>query len=1179
MSDDLRLWLESNGLRQYADIFAANDIDLYVLRDLSDEDLKEMGLSLGHRRRLRRAIAELADKPLPLGPISASSEGARIVGDNPERQLTVLFCDLVGSTELSQRLDPEDLRELIRLYQGAVTRVVMHHNGYIANFQGDGIVSYFGWPLANEDEAVQAVRAGLDAVAAVGQLRFPEDVRLQSRVGISSGIVVVGDLEAAGLRQSAAVAGETPNLAARLQALAEPGAVVIGGLTRNLVGAAFDLEELGLQILKGIDKPVPAWRVLGERLVQTRFDSRQRRLTPFIGREQETALLVECFERAASGKGQAVLLSGEAGIGKSRLVHMLHTRLSATPYPPTRIRIQCSPFHTASALYPVIRHLEHAAGFLSDDRPQQKLAKLEALLQRAADDVSEGTALLAPLLSIPIPDRYELIDLTPEQRNARTLRMLADQLPGVTKGEPVLFIVEDVHWIDLTTRELIGQVLARISDARTLVLITYRPEFQSDWPPHSHVTALTLNRLSHRHGAEMVRAAGGTMLSEEVVERIRRRADGVPLYIEELTRSVVDSGSAFGDSEIPETLQASLLARLDRLGSGAKELAQIAAVIGREFGTELLSAVTTKPRQALALAFEQLITSQVVLPVGLAQAGAYAFRHALIQDAAYQSLLLSSRRKYHREVAEALETRFPETAEHEPALIAQHYTAAGALEQAIPCWLRAGKRALARYADLESIAHFERGLQLARGLPEGLSRSRLSLDLLLSLGGARLRAGRHQEALEASKDAADVAGELKSAIDLAEAAVGAEQTERYIDGPVRESLGLLEAALQALGERETPERCRVLSRLGRALFSSHVADRAAQLLRDASSLARRLGDRRALLDALICERITTAGHPCPGWRFPDNRERLNEMLATAEAVGDPHLVGHVLAHCIPAFLEMADRPAYEALLARYGELIEKRQAASESYSFTSNGVMHAILRGEFAKAGSLAERALELGRDLHGDVALGVYGMQMFTIRREQGRLAEVAPLLRRFLAKNPQESAWRPGLALIATDLGFEHAARKAFADLAASGFALPIDAKRNITLSYLAEVCTRLGDPDHAEQLYDLLLPYSDVAVVAPLSTVCCGSNSRYLGMLAGVMGNWTVVEERFEAALKMDKRLHAWPWLAHTQYEFAEALLGRGGPGDRARADGLLAAAAECAKRLDMPSLQQKIGSLAK
>ena len=1172
-AEDLRRWLHTIGLEELADTLAANDIDLDLLPELTDEDLKELGLSLGHRRRLLRAIGEMASVRRPpavstIAPASESGPSADSTAREAERrQVTVLFCDLVGSTELSGRYDPEYLRELLRRYHDAIAAVVVRYGGYVANYLGDGILAYFGWPRSDEDEAAQAVRAGLSAVAAAKELS------LQVHVGIASGTVVVGDLEGVGRRQAGAIAGETPNLAARLEALAGPGQVVIGGLTRQLIGAAFILDDLGPQQLKGIAEPVQAWQVLAERAVESRFEARAGRLTRFVGREHEVALLVDRFERAAAGEGQAVLLSGEAGIGKSRIIRQLHERLSETPY--TRLRFQCSPSHTESALYPVIRHLEYAAGFQPADESETRLDKLEALLRQAVEDVRESAALLAPLLSLPAAERYGAVELIAEQRSERTLNALTDQLLGLAAKEPVLYILEDAHWLDPTMRELVSRTLGRIADARVLMLITYRPEFQSDWARHPQVTALTLSRLSRGQGAEVVRAAGGEALPEEVIARILRRADGVPLYIEELTRSVIEAGPGGGGTDIPETLQASLLARLDRLGADAKELAQLAAVIGREFGGSLLGAVSGKPKDEVDRSLQRLVASEIVLPTGPAQDSFYAFRHALIQDAAYQSLLLSRRRQYHGEIARTLQQTFPEIAENQPDRLAQHYTAAELPEQAIPYWLRAGERAMARFAFHEPHAHLERGLELARALPESPARSRHILGLLLALGGTLLRNGPYREALPTYREAAVLAQQLSSSEDLAQAALGVEETEQLLAPPERNSVPLLEAALAALGEADTVERCHVLSRLGRALFDNGDNERGAALLRAGTDMARRVSDLEALCDALMCEHTVTSGYPWSASEFSERRRALEEMLAVAEEIGDPGLIFRAESRRWAASLEMGELAGFESSLARCRDLAEK-QVAGDLWVVISAAAMRAILHGDFAEAERLAEEAFQVGSASHGEVTTGVYGVQMFTIRREQGRLAEVAPVLRRFLDENPQDAAWRPGLAVIASDLGFEPAARSAFEKLAAAGFSFPVDAKRSVTISYLAEVCTRLGDARRAGNLYELLLPYREITIVAPVATVCCGAAARYLGMLAGVTGEWAAAEEHFEAALDMDERLHAWPWLAHTKHEFALALTARGRTRDRSRAETLLGEAAASAERIGMPALQQKIRS---
>jgi tetratricopeptide (TPR) repeat protein len=433
-----------------------------------------------------------------------------------------------------------------------------------------------------------------------------------------------------------------------------------------------------------------------------------------------------------------------------------------------------------------------------------------------------------------------------------------------------------------------------------------------------------------------------------------------------------------------------------------------------------------------------------------------------------------------------------------------------------------------------------------------------------------------REALETFREAAAVALQAGSPVDLARAALGVEEMELYT-GSERASIELLEAALRALGPSETVERCRVMSQLGRALLDKGEIERASQLSRAASDMARRLGDRRALLYALICEGAARTGYPYPASQFPSIRKALDEMLAAAEEIGDPRLIEHALARGIPAALEMGDRPTFEARLIRHGDSLERHEGGHHAYFKASADAMRAILRGEFSEAERLAERAFEAAREFSSEYAAGVYGVQMFTIRREQGRLAEVAPVLRRFIDENPRDAAWRPGMALIASDLEFHDAARKTFEDLAAGGFAFPIDAKRTLTLSYLAEVCTRLGDVERAERLYDLLLPYRDLAVIAPVATVCCGSAARYLGMLAGTLGDWTAAEKHFAEALEMDERLQAWPWLAHTKHEFGLMLRARGRRRDHDRVRELIAAAAASAERIGMPALQQKIRSL--
>jgi class 3 adenylate cyclase/tetratricopeptide (TPR) repeat protein len=1177
MAQVIAKWLERLGLGKYTTVFAENDIDVRALRHLTDEDLKSLGISLGHRRILLEAIAELPSS-YPEDPSDAPQEplgaGAATPAQLPERrQVTVLFSDLVGSTELAHRMDPEDLRELIRGYQDAVAGVVARYGGYVANFLGDGIVAYFGWPRADEDQAVQAVRAGLAVVAAVPLVKVDGAPQLHARVGIASGEVVVGDLESAGAKQVGAISGETPNLAARIQATADKDEVVIAGLTRQLIGAAFELDVLGDKTLKGIAGTVPLWRVLRERSLETRFEARGGQLTAFVGREHEVALLLERWQRVVAREGQLVLLSGDAGIGKSRIVQTLRERLANTPH--RRVRLQCSPYHTASALHPLIAHLEHAAGFVADDPIDCRLEKLEALLRQGTNNIASVTSLIAELLSLPTEARYGTLQLTPQQRKEETLNALIEQVIGVAAREPVLIVLEDAHWIDPTTRELIGKTIDRITGHPVLLLVTYRPEFEPEWARHPYATVLTVNRLSQRQGAEVVRAVpGGHRLPGSVVSDIVRRTDGVPLYLEELTRSMVEAGSSSSATQIPETLHGSLLARLDRLGADAKEVAQIAATIGREFDQKLLGMLADEAEDKVALALDRLVASQIVLPGASLRRGAYLFRHALIQEAAYQSLLLSRRRQYHKRIAEILESHFPEIAAGQPELIAQHYTASELSARAMPYWLSAARRALAQYANLEAIAHAQRGLEHSPAVSALPETTALTIDLTLVLGNAQRRASQLGEAMATFERAAGVARKHNSPKHLARAALGYEEAEFFFGASGASSGPLLEEALSTLEPDDAVERCQVLCRLGRVYFANSQVELANKTARDAMAMARRLGDKEGLFDALVSLLMTKLGAPADERELRLRREALDEKLSVAEELRDADKLFRALSMRVASFIEFGDRAALDASFAQFAAMRDLVRFPIHKWVLACQRAMLAILQGEFSEAESYAEAGLVAGQDVQAENAAGVYGMQMFTIRREQGRLAEIAPLLKRFVDNNPDEAVWRPGLIAVATDLGHLEMARRNFDEIADAGFRLPMDAKRSATLSYLAEACVALGDTRRAETLYRLLLPYHRVTITVGVATICCGAAARFLGMLASLMGDWQTAEEHFEAAIAMNTDLHAWPWLAHVEHDYAYMLRRCGRQSELARTDRLISDALATASRLGMIALETRI-----
>ncbi len=742
----VRNWLEAIGLGQYADAFEANDIDTDLLAEIDDQLLKDIGVSsAGHRLRLRKAITKLA--PASIADTSAASTvaAAEASATSAERrQLTVMFCDLVGSTALSARLDPEDLRAVIGAYHRCAAGVIERAGGFVAKYMGDGVLAYFGYPRADEHDAERAVRTGLALVEAVTGLDTAAEMRLQVRVGIATGLVVVGDLIGQGASQEQAVVGETPNLAARLQALAEPGTVVIAPSTRRLTGGLFEYEDLGAVELKGLGAPVMAARVVRGSAALSRFEALHGRdLTPLVGRDEELALLQRRWQQAKAGEGRVVVLIGEPGIGKSRLAQAMLEKVAGEPQ--TRLRYFCSPHHQASALHPFITQLEDAAGFGREDMAEARLAKLEALLARS-NAGAEEIGFIAERMSVPTGDKYPLPDLTPQRRKERTLEALLAQLTRLAAQQPVLMLFEDAHWSDPTSLELLTLTVARASTLPLLLLVTARPEFTPPWPAEAHVTTLPLARLGRGDGAALVeRSAGGKALPAEILEQILARTDGVPLFVEELTKTIIESGlmreedghyaldGVLPPLAIPTTLHDSLMARLDRLAP-VREVAQIGAAIGREFSYGLLSAVARQPDDQLTEALDRLVRAELVFGRGEVPEAVYTFKHALVQEAAYAGLLRERRRQLHARIAEAFEGEFPEVAETQPELVAHHYANAGLAAPAIDYYRRAAERAMAASANADAIAHLTRGLELIDSLPESSEPISQEIDFRLALG-------------------------------------------------------------------------------------------------------------------------------------------------------------------------------------------------------------------------------------------------------------------------------------------------------------------------------------------------------------------------------------------------------------------------------------------------------------
>jgi class 3 adenylate cyclase len=613
---DIGKWLRSLSLERYETIFRENEIDLDVLSELTEGDLEKLGVPMGPRKRLLKAIADLssttATGPTAPIPLSESQTAER-------RQVTVMFSDLVGSTALSARMDPEDLREVISAYQKCVAETVGRFGGFVAKYMGDGVLVYFGYPQAHEDDAERAVRAGLELIQAVGGLNASP---LQTRVGIATGLVVVGDLIGSGEARERGIVGETPNIAARLQALAEPNTVVIAESTRKLLGNLFELEDLSARDLKGVARPVRAWITLRARQVESRFEALHAGgLTALVGREEELELLLRRWSRAKSGEGQVVLLSGEAGIGKSRLTAALLERIATEPH--IRLRYFCSPQHTDSAFYPIIGQMERAAGLAHDDTSKARLDKLDTVLAQTATS-KQDAALFAEMLSLPNDGHYPALNMDPRQRRRRTLEALIAHVETLARHNPVLMIFEDAQWSDPTTLETFGRIVDRLPSLCVLLIVTFRPDFNVLWLGRSYVTALILNRLGERDINVMIdHVVGNKLLPANVRKDIMERSDGIPLFAEEMTKAVLEVESERAARQtaafvppstlaVPASLQASLLARLDRL-TAAKEVAQIGAVIGRGFSQTLLAEVAGEPEAELASALDSLVAVGLLL--------------------------------------------------------------------------------------------------------------------------------------------------------------------------------------------------------------------------------------------------------------------------------------------------------------------------------------------------------------------------------------------------------------------------------------------------------------------------------------------------------------------------------------------------------------------------------------
>ena len=826
---DLQHWLEEFGLAQYADLFAKNDIDSEILPDLTEHDLEKLGVSLGHRKKLIKAIQARCDSlQVPSRSVDPRSTPSETQGAE-RRHLTVLFCDLVGSTSLSARLDPEDLRKILLEFQRCCGDAIRRYDGHVARLMGDGVLAYFGFPSAHEDDAERAVKAALAIVESLADLVIPIAGKLEVRIGIASGLVVVGDLIGEGPSREFSLVGVAPNLASRLQVLAEPSQILVAPRTRLLLGGLFEFADLGDHNLKGFERPIRVWRVVAPGSASSRFEARTSlHLTPLIDRQAEVRLLQKQYSKAKRGKGQIVLISGEPGIGKSRLILALRDRLARERY--GFLQFQCSSYHTSSALHPVIHYLEHAAGVTRDTSPAVRLNKLEGLVRQSTEEQAKSIVpLLAALLSIPTEDHYPQRELTPEQLKSQTFSALLALLQASAEQQPVILVFEDVHWADPTSLELLEKIRDIVKNWRTLVILLHRPNLTLPWTEQPHVTSLTINRLDQVQVSSMIQSlTKGQDLPRTAIDQILAKTDGVPLFVEEITKAVLEravGGSNEGLSGtqstllVPDTLHDSLMARLDQLAP-VKTVAQIAAVIGRDFSFELLKATAPFSEGDVHAAIDRLLASGLVFRSGHLSGQSFSFKHALLRDEAYASILHDQRRRLHGRIAEILCRDFPEIADTGPEIVAQHYSEAGRAKLAIDYWIKAARQASARSAFVEASTHLQMALKRLVDLPSDIKRDNLELQLQQSLGNAFAAAKGFAaaETVEAYKRALDLCSSARSS-DQRFAALNGIIAFHITRGDFEQSRTLAENLLRLAQQQDDPMPKLMGHRaLGQALF-------------------------------------------------------------------------------------------------------------------------------------------------------------------------------------------------------------------------------------------------------------------------------------------------------------------------------------------------------------------------
>jgi class 3 adenylate cyclase/tetratricopeptide (TPR) repeat protein len=1150
----------------------------------------ECGVALAGKVLAVSAKAPASKLTTPEIHVTPAQPDASEVPDGERKTVTVLFADIKGSTELEQDLDPEEARAIVDPVLQLMMEAVHRYGGHVAQSTGDGVFAMFGAPIAHEDHPQRALYAALriqeDIRRYGAKLREQGRAPIEIRVGVNTGEVLVRAIQTAKGHAEYTPIGHTTNLASRMQTVAATGTIAATEDTRKLCEGYFTFRSLGPTRVKGVSEAVNVYEVTGLGPLRTRLQASVRRgLSKFVGREAELAQMKRALDSARSGHGQIVAAVGEAGVGKSRLFY----EFQAVGQSGCLVLETLSVSHgKASAYLPVIELLKNYFDIIPDDDARKRREKIGGkilILDRALEDT---LPYIFTLLEVVESDDL-LARMDPEIKRRRTLDAIKRLLLRESLNQPLIVIFEDLHWLDEGSRALLNLLADSIGTAHLLMLVNYRPEFTHNWGNKTYYTQVRLDPLSTENGEEMLKALlddGHDLVPLKRV--IIEKTEGNPFFIEEIVQGLFEQGALLRNGsiklakplstiQIPSTVQAVLASRIDRLPPEEKDLLQTLAVIGKEFPFTLVREVSGKADDELQRLLSDLQIAEFIYEQPAISDVAYVFKHALSQQVAYGSALLERRRVLHERIARFLEAQFPETVETQPELIAHHYTEAGLGAHAIPYWQRAGERALQRSANTEAISHLTKGLELLSALAkplEGTPREPVDeaqrCTLLLSLGEAQRRAGQPLKAQETFLQAAEIEQVLGSPEFLVRAGVELARLTFTVGLPAAPAVRILEEALRKLGAEDSPLKAKTLASLARVLGTG--AQRAMACAEKGLDMARRLGD-----PALVADNLDGMNYALAGPDYAQQRlANATEMLRLAKAADNSYFIWDDThfwrLYCL---LELGDMPAADAEIDAYARFVEERHEPFQVCLVTGFQCMRALMQGRFEDSERLAQQAFAIGQRMQTETAAGVFGSQMFTLRREQGRLKEIEPAVEYFLQQHTAATAWRPGLAVIYSELGRTREAREEFEQLAWNDFAdLPRDPLWMGSMTYLADVCTFLGDKVRAAALYKILLPFAGRNVVIGIGQSCYGALSRYLGALATTLERWEEAAQHFEDALAMNARMDARPWLAHTQEQYATMLFARRQSGDRNKAATLLDAALATARELGMRALEQRI-----